>query len=156
MKPAPPGRPHHHPVTPPPFVPVSAAAVRAFADRFFIALRPLMDDLDTISATISHRPAAEWVVIDNEGWRLSFELSVHLTKPHVLIMLEGSRLGWSGTLASLTSRGAGSSRSIGTWSGAPAAVNAAEAAAAHFHAEVWSDRALCNWMRDRGKSKPTS
>ena len=153
MKSVPPRHPRHPDIAPP-FVPVTPAQVRAFADRFFIALRPLMDDLDTVSATIGHGPSAESVSIDNEGWHLSFELSLHLTKPHVLVILEGSRTGWSGTLDNLTSRGAGSSRSIGTWSGAPGVPGAAEAAAAQLRAEVWSDRALCDWMRDRGKSKP--
>jgi hypothetical protein len=142
------------PATPAPFVPVTPSALRSFADRFFIALRPLMDDLEVVSATITHGHSGESVLIENDGWHLSFELTVHLTKPHVLVILEVSRTGLAGALAGLAAGGGSSSRPIGSWSGPPGAPNAADSAAANFLADIWSDRSLCDWMRDRGKSKP--
>ena len=130
------------------------AQVRAFADRFFLALRPLADDFETVSATITHGPNVEFVILDNGAWRLCFEVSAHLSRPHILVMLGVTRLGMAGALAGLTTRGSGASRSLGFWSGGGSIDKAVEKAAAALRAEVWSDRALADYMRDRGKSKP--
>jgi hypothetical protein len=130
------------------------AQVRAFADYFFLALRALMDDFETVSATITHGPNAEFVILDNGTWSLCFEVSAHLSRPHILVMLSATRLGLAGALAGLTTRGSGANRSLGFWSGGGSIDKAAQTAAAALRAEVWSDRALADYMRDHGKSKP--